>query len=232
MSNARSCRLQVAILTASFALLFSSAVQGQILIEEATAPAPKPAKAKVGESAARKYFVARQNDNENRKPDSDLVSGPRHLNIYFGTFLSDKQYRWGALDKAEDVGELIAGVSYRVGEWVNSMDLYFRSEFTTFDVDGEKPVKLSLMPVVAFPDAVSGFPFYFGAGLGLGIFFSQVKNESDLSFDYQILAGFRRADLFDSFGLSFEVGYKGQVLLLSSGQFAGTYFTVGTVHEF
>jgi len=205
---------------------------GQILVED---PAPRKT-ARVGESAARKYFQARQpaqgGQAESSGESSLSTGGVRFLNVYLGTFMNDRQYRWGDRDSSDDVGELIAGVSYRIGEWTNSMDLLFRGEFITYDVDGEQPTKLSLLPVITFPDAKSDFPLYFGAGLGVGIFFQQVNSESDLTLDYTLLAGLRDADLLESFGLSFELGYKGHIHLLSSGQFGGVYLTVGTVHEF
>ena len=44
------------------------------------------------------------------------------------------------------------------------MDLLFRADFNSWDFPEKKPVKLSLMPLVVFPDANSEFPLYFGGG--------------------------------------------------------------------
>jgi hypothetical protein len=88
------------------------------------------------------------------------------------------------------------------------------------------------MPIIAFPDARSNFPLYFGVGAGLGIFFEQIGDESDLSFDYAVITGLRFPDLFPWGGLILETGLKGQVNLLSSGQHDGVFLSVGTVFIF
>ena len=208
---------------------FSATAQAQILVED-SAEAPQR-RTKVGKKAARQYFSERKRpaSSSRRSPSSD---GARHMNIYIGGYLDDKQYRWGDLDREEDVGEMIFGVQYRIGEWVNSMDLFFRGEFQTFDIDSDQPNKLSLMPVIAIPDAKSGFPLYFGVGGGLGIFFSQLDKESDLSLDYLLMTGLRFPQLFGTWGFNFEVGMKGHIHLFSSGQFDGVYYALGAVFEF
>ncbi len=211
--------------------------RAQILVEDPS----QHKKIEVGERAARRYFVTR--DAARRAADDDsgggggglrspAASGERYMSVHVGTFLNDKQYRWGSRDHNDDVGQLVTGVTYRVGEWVNSMDLLFRGELITYEIDGEHPTKLSLMPMIAFPDAKSDFPLYFGAGAGLGLFFNQVDEESDLSLDYQIVAGLRFPELFDTMGLIFETGWKGHIHLLSSGQFDGVFLTTGLVFEF
>lgn len=202
--------------------------QAQILVEDSAEYIQQ--ETQVGEKAARKYFTERKSSKGARRGPTS--GGTRHMNIYVGSYLSDKQYRWGGTDREEDVGKMIFGVSYRIGEWVNSMDLYFRGELQTFSIDDDQPTKLSLMPVIAIPDAKSGFPLYFGAGAGGGIFFSQLDNESDLSFDYLLMTGLRFQDLFDTWGFNFEVGLKGHIHLLSSGQFDGVYYALGAVFEF
>src|SRR5690606_9809031 len=156
----------------------------------------------------------------------------RYLSIHVGTYINDRQYRWGDRDRADDVGEAMLGVTYRFGEWSRSMDFLFRAELNSYEIDGESPLKLTLMPIIAFPDARSDFPLYFGAGAGLGIFFEQVENESDLSFDYALIIGGRFLDLWDGGGLMVETGLKGQVNLLSSGQHDGVYLAAGGIFEF
>lgn len=215
-----------------------SAAQGQILVDDPTdgqsqSQSAQPTRVKTGEKAARKYFTEREPSKPSaaRSQSNFESSSQRYLSVHLGSFINDKQYRWGT-NNEDDVGDLFLGVTYRVGEWVNSMDLLFRADLETYDIDGKNPTKLSLMPIVAFPDAASGFPLYFGGGAGIGVFFSQIGSESDLSFDYQLLTGLRFPQLFETGGLVFEIGYKGHVLLFSSGQFSGVYASLGGVFEF
>lgn len=207
-----------------------SAANAQILVEDPQQGQTQP-ETPSGERAARKYFEERQPEPA-KKTSYSSAPTDRFMSVHVGSFIDDKHYRWGAKDRDSDVGGFIGGVSYRIGEWEKSMDLFFRAEFITFSIDDEDPVKLSIMPIVSFPDAASGFPLYFGAGAGLGVFFSQVGEESDLSFDYTLLTGLRFPELFENGGLMFELGYKGQLLLLSSGQFTGVYATVGGAFSF
>ena len=202
----------------------------QILIEDPYRPRRMAeSKPEVGEKAARKYFEERESSKSERSPSNE---GSRYLALHFGPFLNDKQYRWGDKDRSEDVGQLIFGVDYRMGQWTSSMDLLLRADLISFDIDEENPLKLSLMPVVTFPDVEGNFPLYFGAGAGVGVFFRQLDDESELSFDYALLTGVRFPELFESGGLIFEAGYRGQVFLLSSGQHTGVYVTVGGVFNF
>ncbi|OFZ12443.1 MAG: hypothetical protein A2Z20_06645 [Bdellovibrionales bacterium RBG_16_40_8] len=184
---------------------------------------------KLGRDAATDYFKQRENKTE-RKPNQS--GGDRVLMLHGGTFLNDKAYRWGSKHKTEEPGEIMLGVTYRVGEWKNSMDLNFRAELVSYSIDSERPLKLSVMPIISFPDARSEFPLYFGAGAGAGIFFKQVGEESDLSFDYAIIIGSRFPTLFDVWGLFFETGLKGHVHLLSSGQQDGVFLAAGGIFEF
>lgn len=242
-----------ALLTVTF---LSTPSFAQILIEEGQGTSTMPSTAPVvqqdeqkteppsiekrvpgesGENAARQYFIERKQRGTSmgaeRKPSSES-DGPRYMAIQIGTFITDKQYRWGSKDRADDVGEMIVGMSYRMGQWTNSMDLLLRTEFITYDIDGETPKKLSVMPVITFPDAGSNFPVYFGAGAGVGVFFDQVGDESDLSADYQLLVGARFMNLWESGGLVFESGLKGHVHLVSSGQFNGVFLTMGAAFTF
>lgn len=178
---------------------------------------------KTGRKAAGKYM--------NRKVAA-LGGSARYLAIHLGTFSDSEAYRWGEQDSWNDKAKTNIGVTYRVGEWTNSMDLLFRAEFMSFDFDGEKPYKISMMPVIIFPDARSNFPLYFGAGLGAGIFLKQVSGESSISLDYNLLFGARFFDVIPAGGFFFEAGLKGHVHLLSSGQFNGTYLSGGMVFTF
>ncbi len=214
-----------------------STVNAQILVEDGSEgddsaqSSPAPAKARVGKKAASEYFSERKSSNSSSSYSSG--SSDRYLTVHIGGFLNDKQHRWGPLDREDDVGNFLAGVTYRIGEWVNSMDLMFRAELSTYEIGDKNPSKLSMMPMIVFPDAASEFPLYFGAGIGGGIFFSQYGEESDLSLDYQLITGVRVPHSFqEGTGIMFEVGYKGHVHILSSGQFEGTYAAVGAVFQF
>lgn len=214
-------------------LLTASVVFAQVEVNSdgstsATTTAPTP----VGRRAAEKYMGVKPND---RVPAaaSTLGSDTHYLAIHLGTFVDDSAYNWASSGETDDVGSLTAGVTYRMGEWVNSMDLLFRADFNSYSVGPEgRKVKMSLMPMVTFPDAASEFPLYFGAGLGLGIFFKQAEDESALSFDYQLLAGVRFFDVFENTGFFLETGMKNHIQLLSDGQFNGVFVAIGTVFTF
>jgi hypothetical protein len=236
--------------------LYVESAQAQILLEDPTNKNTRPLpssrfaeneedevvyeKPKVGKSAATDYFKARKKvatesglGTESTPKRTMAATGERILGLHLGTFINDKQYRWGDRKKSEDPGELIAGVTYRIGEWTSSMDLNFRTEIITYEIDGEKPLKLVVGPLVTFPDARGDFPLYFGAGVGVGIFFEQVGDESDLSLDYSLIIGTRFWDLFpDGGGLFIETGLKGEVHLLSSGQQEGVFLTAGGIFTF
>lgn len=198
---------------------------------EEAAPKSKPA---VGKEAARKYFKARQVEKAEDSDDSSMkmtAPGNRYLAVQLGTFISEKTYKWGN-GPFKDVGQLDFDVTYKVGEWTGSMDLLFKADVITYSLREGNASKLSLMPAIAFPDAASEFPLYFGAGAGLGIFFTQIEDESSLSFDWSVFAGARVFDVFNTIGLIAEVGVKNHILLLSDGQYNGVYVTLGTVFHF
>lgn len=216
-------------------VLFSAPARAQILLEDGAGEAVvQPQAPRTGEGAARQYFTDRNSGGASTDAASDSYgsSGVRYMAIQFGTFMSDTQHRWGVLSREDDVGDLTLGVTYRFGEWVNSMDLMGRIEYQTYDIDTEKPKKLSVLPMISFPDARSGFPLFFGAGAGLGIFFDQAPDESELSVDYQIVGGVRFMNMFPSGGLIVETGLKGHFHLLGSGQFSGTFVSVGGAFTF
>lgn len=178
-----------------------------------------------GKAEADKYF-------KNRKVASNSASGaPRYLAIQAGLFSQQDTYNWGKAKK-DDVGDTLFGVTYRVGEWTESMDFSIRADIVNFDIDNRNLTKLSLLPIITFPDARSGFPIYFGAGIGLGVFFKQIENESALTLDTQLLAGTRFLNLLGSMGLIIEVGLKNQIFLLSDGQHNSVYASAGAVFAF
>ena len=230
----------------AFSLTANAQLRGyqQILVEDgatvpvetepaqSTATSATPQPPRTGKAAATDYFRQREKKEQKQTFERAPSSSERVLMIHLGTFLNDKAHRWGNKLRDEDVGTAQLGVSYRVGEWTNSMDLFFRAEFMSYDIDNDRPLKLSVMPIVAFPDARSAFPIYFGAGAGLGVFFEQAEDESDLSIDYALIVGARFPDLFEYGGLFFETGLKGHVHLLSSGQQDGVFISAGALFNF
>jgi hypothetical protein len=229
-------------LTAVWGLIFGlvlgpvAAWAQAVEVTDETAVEETGSKERVGPEAARKYFRGRgekttvtgKTEAKSRVLASD---GERYLALHIGTFLSENVYKWGNGGN-DDPGQLNMGVSYKIGEWTNSMDALFKADITTYDLDEGQAVKLSLVPAITFPDVDSGFPLYFGAGAGLGVFFKQISDESSISFDYTILAGARFFDVFEGVGLLVETGMKNHILLLSDGQFNGVYFVAGALFQF
>lgn len=196
-----------------------------------------PAKTdRVGTKAAAKYFESKPNKSaSSSSADSDRS---HFLALHLGLFLSSDAYKWGVdhngqnSDHANDPGKLSLGVTYRMGEWTDSMDLNLRVDFQTYELFRDKPFKMSVMPLITFPDSSSQFPLYFGGGIGPGIFFKQVSQESSLSIDYQLLAGARLFDLIENTGFFLEFGLKNHLLLLSDGQFNGVFLAGGAIFTF
>lgn len=181
----------------------------------------------VGKKHAETYFKARQSNS--RAPAG--TDADRYLMLMIGGVWNEEVYKWGN-SRNQNIGKFMAGVTYRIGEWVNSMDMMVRADINTFSLDEGRAVKLSLLPLIVFPDATSRFPMYFGAGVGPGIFFKQIRNESSVSLDYQIFAGARFFDLYENMGFVFEAGLKNSIMLFSDGQYNSVYTTVGAVFTF
>lgn len=186
---------------------------------------PRSSTKKTGRERAQQYFQ--------RKSASQPVGADDHyLALHLGGFLDSDSYKWGWSSKSSGEAKSSIGVTYRVGEWVNSMDFLARIDFNTYDLKEGRATKMSLLPLITFPDATSRFPLYFGAGAGLGIFFKQVPDESNLSLDYQLVAGARVFNLFETAGFFGEVGYKNHIHLLSDGQLNGITMALGAVFTF
>lgn len=198
----------------------------------------------VGRRAAAKYMPTRNPNqaveivDESNPSSSPAMSNEgssgdsRYLAIHIGGYVSDTAYKWGSPNSEGDVGKLNLGVTYRLGEWINTADFAMRVDYSTYDVQGRSASKLSFVPVILFPDANSKFPLYFGVGAGLGVFVKQLGGESALALDYQLLLGARFFDLFNNAGFFIEAGMKNHLKLLSDGQFNGTFVTVGSVFTF
>ncbi len=195
---------------------------------------------RVGRGAASKYFEKHNQDSS----EEDLSNASSHVNsgtsdhylaLHFGKMMNSTAYEWGTQSKQTNVGDFTAGLTYRVGEWRNSMDLNVRIDFIQFNIvgDGEpKPLKMSIVPLITFPDAASKFPLYFGFGAGPGVFFRQTDGEASLSLDYQLIAGARFFDVFENAGFFIETGLKNHLQLWNSGQFNGTFLSAGVVFTF
>jgi hypothetical protein len=195
------------------------------------APAPSAESNVSGKERAGQYFQKRQAAKADRTTTSAKGSAPRYLAIHVGTLFADQAYKWGTNDQ-KDIGGLNAGVTYRLGEWVNSMDFAMRIEYTNYSMAEGSARKLSFSGLITFPDANSRFPLYFGAGLGPGFFIKQLHDESTLALDYQLVAGARFLDVFDNLGFMVETGIKNHLLLLKDGQYNGVFVNVGTVFAF
>ncbi|HVK61997.1 MAG TPA: hypothetical protein VM432_10620, partial [Bdellovibrionales bacterium] len=92
---------------------------------------------------------------------------------------------------------------------------------------------ISFLPVITFPDSAAKFPLYFGAGLGIGIFTSNLGGqESSLALEYQLLAGARIFDLFRNVGFFAETGLKNHLFLASDGQYNGFFVSMGPAFTF
>lgn len=204
--------------------------QGAIELSE-----PPRANQKVGRKAAERYMGPKQAAPEKEAParERSFSGGPdaHYLAVHIGGFVSDNAYKWGAGDQT-NVGKWNMGVTYRMGEWINSADFGIRLDLASYGLSEGRPTKLSFVPVLMFPDASSKFPLYFGGGIGPGVFLTQLTAESAISLDYQIFAGVRFFDLYRNTGAFIEAGLKNHFLLLSDGQFNGTYAAVGLVFTF
>ena len=220
-------------------LIILMVFQGQAQADEAP---------RVGRGAASKYFGQRAPDQEDEDGNQSAVvgggsrrdsssSGPvdHYLALHAGKMMGSTAYEWGSMNKQTDVGDFTAGLTYRMGEWRNSMDLNLRIDFIQFNIAGngeQKPLKMSIIPLITFPDASSKFPLYFGFGAGPGVFFRQTDDEAALSLDYQLVAGARFFDVVENAGFFIETGLKNHLQLWNSGQFNGTFLSAGAVFTF
>ncbi len=180
----------------------------------------------IGREAARKYF-----ENTARKLDV-MPSGNHYLSIHFGRHLGAEVWDWSGAETPIDLAQSSVGVTYRLSEWNQIADKNLRVDFNEYRVSREKFYKISFLPMVTFPDAGSEFPLYFGIGGGLGVFFRQTPGESSLTFDYQLIAGARFFNVYNTAGFFFEGGLKNHLHLLSDGQLNATFASLGTVFTF
>ncbi|OQW53454.1 MAG: hypothetical protein A4S09_07595 [Proteobacteria bacterium SG_bin7] len=190
---------------------------------------PTPVPVETGTKAAAKYFEPKKVAGSTT---SATDSNTHYLAVYIGNHLSSDSYLWGSPGESDN-GKFIGGLAYRFDEWINSGDKIVKIDFASYEfAGGQKATKMSILYAISFPDASSRFPFYFGAGIGPGVFFKQLPGESSVSLDYQLFLGLRFMNLFQSFGLFVEAGFRNHVMMLSDGQFNGSYLTTGAVFTF
>lgn len=196
-----------------------------LLISQASFAQEPP---RVGRKAAARYFEA---NPEPRAPAQDTSPSESLLMIHAGGFTESTSYKWQGDPKQTGIGKATYGITYLYDHW-GKLDTNIRMDFIEFKLNNDRATKLSLMPLWTFPMAESRFPLYFGLGAGLGIFFTQIGDESNLSFDYQLVAGVRFLDIIDNFGAFVEYGLKNHLHLLSDGQYNSTALTAGVAFTF
>jgi hypothetical protein len=189
---------------------------------------------RVGRKAAARYFEA--NPESNRDPaqsdyNNSSATGESLLMIHAGAFTESTSYKWQGDPKQTGIGKATYGVTYLYDHW-GKIDTNIRLDFIEFKLGEDRATKLSLMPLWTFPMAETRFPLYFGFGAGVGIFFTQIEGESNLSLDYQLLAGARFLDIIDNLGAFVEYGLKNHLHLLSDGQYNSTALSGGVVFTF
>lgn len=187
-----------------------------------------------GKGRATEYFQKRPANKpagESSRGPAENGATPRYLAIHVGTFFMSDAYAWGNGNQ-DNKGKLNAGLTYRLGEWVNSMDFALRVDYTTYDLNEGQARKLSINALFTFPDANSQFPLYFGVGVGPGFMMKQISDESIVVLDYSLVGGARFLNVIDKLGFMTEIGIKNHLHLLSNGQFNGVFFNVGTVFAF
>lgn len=178
----------------------------------------------VGRQEASTYFE--------KKGTSSLSIDDHYLAIHAGKFMDASAWEWGQHARENNAATYNVGLTYKIDAFSDTMDLNLRIDFSEYDVVGEKPFKMSFLPMIIFPDASSKFPLYFGGGIGAGVFFKQVKDESYLALEYQLIMGARFFDIYENMGFFIETGLKNHLLLLSSGQLNSTFLTAGLVFSF
>lgn len=187
----------------------------------------------VGRKAAAKWLAKNDSTEPTREPVEEVKQakiGEDLLMLSLGSFINSKSYNWGGGDY-DSIGRLSYGVTYVFGEW-SKFDVSFRMDFNDYSVNDQRANKLSLIPILTFPQANRKFPLYFGLGLGLGVYFVQLPRESNVSMDYQLLMGARFQDVYENLGFFMELAIKNHLNLTSSGQFNGSALTAGVVFSF
>lgn len=179
--------------------------------------------ASVGRLAAQKYFT------KDAQTGNQLTD--RLISLHVGGYMHSKAYLWGSEAATEKAGVQTTGVTYKIGEWPQTMDLSLRLDYFQYEIGNSRPIKISFLPMLTFPDSGSGFPLYFGGGIGPGVFISQISQESALALDYQLIFGLRWPDIWRNSGFFIESGIKDHLHVLSDGQFTSQFLTAGAVFK-
>ena len=213
--------------------LSGTAFAQSVEVDDSDSAGTKAAAPEGGTKKADQYFKTRKGTAK-AAPTTTQETGssqpPHYMAVHFGTFFSNEHYNWA--QGSNNLHNLNAGVTYRLGEWVNSMDFAIRVEYTNFVFDYYAAKQISIVPIITFPDASSHFPLYVGGGVGLGLFTQQVPSRSPVALDWQVFAGVRVLNIWDKVGVMVESGMKNHVLVGSPGQFNGVYVNVGAVFVF
>src|SRR5258705_87868 len=87
-------------------------------------------------SKAQKYFEKHKGSSApSRSPAAaEGGSSAHYLALHIGTYLDDQAYRWGNGNQHK-IGDVNIGVTYRLGEWINSADFLIRSEYSAYSLD-------------------------------------------------------------------------------------------------
>jgi hypothetical protein len=191
---------------------------------------------KVGKAAAAKYFQKNPDDvsskgSRNMASDSGISSEERYMTVGLSLFTKSETFNWGTINKEEDAGKYGFDMQYRLDQ-TNYVDYSLKVAYTEYVVQSQRASKMSFMYAATLPDAGSKFPLYFGASAGPGVFFTQLKDESSITLDYQLYLGLRIFNLFGSTGFYVEGGMKNHLQLTSDGQLNGTYISAGAVFTF
>lgn len=186
---------------------------------------------RVGKKAAEEYLSKGKEVVVQEVQSVTRGSWDNLLMLHLGAYTGSQAYQWNYSGRLDNVAKANYGVTYLFTDW-HSFDLNLRGDFSEFDLNGVRAVKFSLLPMITFPRAEAGFPLYFGLGAGLGIFFQQVPDESNLALDYQLVVGTRFLDLWDGGGLFAEFGLKNHLHVLTDGQMNGSALSAGAVFTF
>lgn len=219
--------------TPFFKILFKLTFIGLVFFLSFPVEAQNP----VGRKAAEKFFQRspqKEGEYQSFETNEPIVNstrgGEQILMLNLGSYVGSKSYLWGESTQ-ENIGRANYGLTYLLDQW-KKMDQFIRIEFSEFRLYDHSPRKLTFLPLMTFPRADSSFPLYFGFGAGVGVFFEQLSGESELSIDYQLVAGVRYFNVFETTGVFAEIAMKNHVFVFSNGQFNGTALNIGALFKF
>ena len=81
---------------------------------------------------------------------SSSSSRDHYLALHIGKLVSADSWKWGKDEKQKNVGSTTFGLTYRYDQW-NTTDLLIRVDYNEYNIDGERPQKLSFFPMIFFP---------------------------------------------------------------------------------